>query len=36
MRPEGWIFLCVSWFMILGLFVFSMMRTLRKKDESSQ
>ncbi len=35
MRPEGWIFLCVSWLIILGLFAFSMMRTLRKKNESA-
>jgi preprotein translocase subunit YajC len=36
MQSEGWIFLCVSWLIILGLFAFSMMRTLRKKNESAQ
>jgi len=32
MRIEGWIFLGISWGVILGLFVFSLIRTLREKD----
>jgi hypothetical protein len=33
MRIEGWIFMLASWAVILGLTVFSLIRTLREKDE---
>lgn len=33
MTLGGWIFLGASWLLILGLFVFSLVRTLREKDE---
>ena len=32
MRLSGWIFLILSWAAILGLFFFSLLRTLREKD----
>ena len=31
MRLEGWIFLVISWLVILSLFLFSLARTLRRK-----
>jgi hypothetical protein len=31
MRFDGWIFMAVSWLVILALFAFSMVRTLRGK-----
>jgi preprotein translocase subunit YajC len=36
MRSEGWVFLAVSWSVILLLFLFSMVRTLRQKDKRRQ
>jgi hypothetical protein len=33
MRIEGWIFMLASWAVILGLTVFSLIRTLREKDD---
>ncbi len=35
MTISGWIFMIVSWAALLGLFIFSMYRTLRSKDQSS-
>ena len=35
MTIAGWIFLSVSWLVILSLFVFSLSRTLRSKDRSN-
>lgn len=32
MRPEGWLFMVIGWSVILALFLFSMSRTLRTKD----
>jgi len=34
MTLAGWIFLVVSWLVILLLFAFSLYRTLRSKDDS--
>ena len=36
MRPAGWIFFIVSWGVILSLFVFCMVRTLRTKDKETK
>jgi hypothetical protein len=36
MTLSGWIFLSVSWLTILSLFVFSLSRTLRSKDNNSK
>ncbi len=36
MRPSGWLFMAISWFVILVLFLFSMVRTLREKDKEKQ
>jgi hypothetical protein len=33
MTTGGWIFLAASWGLILGLFIFSLVRTLRAKDD---
>ena len=32
MTLGGWIFLGASWLVILGLFAYSLVRTLREKD----
>jgi hypothetical protein len=34
MRFDGWIFMAVSWLVILSLFFYSLIRTLRSKDSS--
>jgi len=34
MTIAGWIFMSVSWAVIIGLFVFCMSRTLRPQDKS--
>jgi hypothetical protein len=34
MRPEGWIFMIISWSVILALFFYSLIRTLRSKDSN--
>ncbi|MCI0498336.1 MAG: hypothetical protein L0Y36_01460 [Planctomycetales bacterium] len=34
MTISGWIFMLISWAVILGLFIFSMVRTLRPGDKS--
>jgi hypothetical protein len=34
MEPGGWAFLLLSWGLIGGLTVYSLVRTLREKDES--
>jgi hypothetical protein len=36
MTLAGWLFLSVSWLVILGLFTFSLIRTLRSKDDNSK
>lgn len=36
MRFGGWIFLVTSWGVILGLFVYSMVRILRQKDNKAK
>jgi hypothetical protein len=36
MTTGGWIFLAVSWLGILGVFAYSMVRTLREKDDSGE
>jgi Na+/melibiose symporter-like transporter len=36
MRPEGWLFMIISWSAILALFLFSMVRTLKEKDNKEQ
>jgi len=36
MTTGGWIFLAVSWLCILGVFAYSMVRTLRGKDDSGE
>lgn len=36
MRPEGWLFMIISWSVILALFIFSMERTLREKDNQNK
>lgn len=33
MNREGWIFMAISWTVILGLFVYSMVRTLSPKRD---
>jgi len=35
MRPDGWIILVLSWSAILGMFAYSMYRTLRGPRKSS-
>jgi hypothetical protein len=35
MTLAGWIFLSASWLVILGLFTFSLFRTLRSKDQNN-
>jgi len=35
MTLAGWIFLIVSWLVILLLFAFSLYRTLRSKDQNN-
>jgi len=32
MRIDGWIFMTLSWLLILGLFVFSLVKILRQKN----
>lgn len=32
MRPEGWIFMIISWTAILSVFIFCLIRTLGSKD----
>jgi predicted secreted protein len=36
MRPEGWLFMIISWSVIFALFIFSMERTLREKDNQNK
>jgi hypothetical protein len=36
MRPEGWVFMGISWSMILGLLLFSLVRTLKTRDNQKQ
>ena len=36
MKISGWIFLAISWLVILGMFVYSMVRTLREKDQDAE
>jgi hypothetical protein len=36
MKPEGWIFMIVSWSGILGVFVFCLIRTLGSKDANGK
>jgi Na+/melibiose symporter-like transporter len=36
MRPEGWLFMIISWSVILALFLFSMVRTLKEKDSKEK
>ncbi len=36
MRPEGWIFLIVSWTVILSVFIFCMTRTLGDKNSKGK
>ncbi len=31
MRPDGWIFMIISWLIIIGLFTFTLTRILRQK-----
>jgi len=33
MTLGGWIFMGASWLLILGLFAYSLVRTLREKEE---
>jgi preprotein translocase subunit YajC len=35
MTLAGWLFLSVSWLVILGLFTFSLIRTLRSKEQNN-
>ena len=32
MRIDGWIFMILSWVIILGFFSFALIKVLRKKD----
>jgi hypothetical protein len=34
MTPAGWIFMIVSWTVIIGLFVFCLFHTLRPSDKT--
>jgi hypothetical protein len=34
-KPSGWIFFALSWGMILVLFVFSLARTLKRREEDA-
>lgn len=34
MRFDGWIFMAVSWLVILALFFYSLFRILRSKDST--
>jgi hypothetical protein len=36
MTKAGWIFMVASWAVILLFFVFSLIRTLRRKDEKKE
>ncbi|HOK96163.1 MAG TPA: hypothetical protein PK052_00555 [Anaerohalosphaeraceae bacterium] len=36
MKWSGWIFMLISWSVIIGMFVFCMVRTLRSDAKSSK
>jgi hypothetical protein len=36
MRPEGWIFIAISWGAILSLFAYCMVRILQQKNNKDQ
>jgi hypothetical protein len=36
MTRDGWIFMLATWTLILGLFLFSVVRTLLEKDDEDK